>query len=144
MEIPNRTQEVSRRPASPMGNVVVVDEDYADMCEYCQLLQQAGYTVRCCSSYTEGKACLDSRTASFVIVSQGGPAFEGREVLQRAIEKDRHTPVLVLTRAVNMSCYLEAIQLGAFDYLQKPLKAEEILGLVSAHIRGRSQAAQRV
>jgi len=138
MEIPNGTQEVGRRPTVPMGNVVVVDDDYTDMCEYCRLLQRAGYAVRCCSSYTEGKACLDNGPVSFVIVSESTPAFEGRDVLQRAIEKDRHTPVLVLARSVDMNCYLEAMQLGAFDYLEKPISATEILKLVAAHIRSRN------
>jgi DNA-binding NtrC family response regulator len=74
----------------------------------------------------------------FVVVSQGSPAFEGRCILQRAIEKDRHTPVLVLARSVDMNCYLEAMQLGAFDYLEKPISATEILKLVAAHIRSRN------
>jgi len=138
MEIPNGTQKVGRRPTAPMGNVVVVDDDYTDMCEYCRVLQQVGYAVRCYSSYKEGKTCLDNGPVSLVIVSQGSPAFEGREVLQRAIEKDRHTPVLVLARSVEMGCYLEAMQLGAFDYLEKPVSASQLLKLVTSHIRNRN------
>jgi DNA-binding NtrC family response regulator len=135
MAIPNRTDETGRRP---VRNLLLVDDDYADMCEYCRLLRQAGYTVRCCSSYAEGKTCLDEGPADFVIVGQGTPAFEGREVLQRAIEKDRHTPVLVLTRSVYMNCYLEAMQLGAFDYLEKPVSASHVLKLVATHVRSQN------
>jgi DNA-binding NtrC family response regulator len=138
MEAVNLTEEMNRRPRAAIGNVVVVDDDYTGMCEYCWFLRQAGYAVRCCSSYKEGKACLDNGPVSFVIVSQGTPAFEGRDVLQRAIEKDLHTPVLVLARSVDMGCYLEAMQLGAFAYLEKPIGANEIVKLVDTHVRSRN------
>jgi two-component system, NtrC family, phosphoglycerate transport system response regulator PgtA len=138
MTTPVRADEVSRRPAAAVRNLLVVDDDYSDMCAYCRLLRQAGYAVRGCSSYSEGKACLDQEPADLVIVGQGTPAFEGREVLQRAIEKDRHTPVLALTRSVDMNCYLEAMQLGAFDYLEKPVSASQVLDLVAAYLRNRN------
>jgi FixJ family two-component response regulator len=54
---------------------------------------------------------------------------------------DRHTPVLVLTRSVDMHCYLEAMQLGAVDYLEKPLPAAEILRIVEIHLRPRATSA---
>jgi DNA-binding response OmpR family regulator len=43
------------------------------------------------------------------------------------------TPVVVLTRCLEMSCYLEAMQLGAVDYLEKPLPPAEFERLVTAH-----------
>jgi FixJ family two-component response regulator len=58
--------------------------------------------------------------------------------VERAIEKDRRIPVLVLARSVDMGCYLEAMQLGAFDYLEKPVSASEVVRLVATHIRGRN------
>ena len=67
-------------------------------------------------------------------VSQGTSNFEGRGVLARAIEQDRHTPVLVLTRSIDMPCYLEAMQLGARDYVEKPLPPSEIGGLVARYL----------
>ena len=56
-------------------------------------------------------------------------------MLERAIEKDRRTPVLVFTRSVHMPSYLEAIQMGAVDYLEKPLFPSEIGELVAKHLR---------
>ena len=55
-------------------------------------------------------------------------------VLERAIEIDRHTLIFVLTRCLGMDCYLEAMQLGAVDYLEKPVPAEEIARLAEMHI----------
>jgi two-component system response regulator (stage 0 sporulation protein F) len=122
----------------PKAKLLVVDEDFGDMCEYCEILRRADHEVHCVSSYAEGVACLDGRPIDLVIVSQGSPAFEGRRVVERAIEKASHTPILVLARSVDMNGYLEAMQLGAFDYLEKPISAKEILKLVGTHVRSRN------
>ena len=63
---------------------------------------------------------------AFVMVTQGTPNFEGRCVLERAVEIDRSLPVLVVARCLDMNCYLEAMQLGAVDYLVEPLTVLEI------------------
>lgn len=137
-EMRHDSLKLGGRPELPAGTVLVVEEDRSDMFQYCALLRRRGYRVCCSCSYAEGEACLDSGPVDFVVVSQGSPAFEGRCVLQRAIEKDRHTPVLVLTRAADMNCYLEAMQLGALDYLEKPVSAGELLKLVATHVRSES------
>jgi DNA-binding NtrC family response regulator len=115
--------------------VLLVEEGRSDMFQYCALLRRRGYRVCCSCSYAEGEACLANGPVDFVLVSQGSPPFEGRCILQRAIEKDRHTPVLVLTRLADMPCYLEAMQLGAFDYLEKPAATSELGKLVATHAR---------
>ncbi len=61
-------------------------------------------------------------------------------MLQRAIEIDRRTPILVVTRCLDINCYLEAMQLGALDYLERPLAASEITRLVETHSRPRTAA----
>jgi DNA-binding NtrC family response regulator len=123
---------------TPRAKLLVVDEDISDTCEFCALLRQCGFEVRCLCSYLEGAAYVRNEPVDLVIVSQGTPEFEGRCVVERAIERDRHTPVLVLARCADMNCYLEAMQLGAFDYLEKPVSPGEILKLVATHIRSRN------
>jgi FixJ family two-component response regulator len=44
-------------------------------------------------------------------------------------------PVLVLTRHPNMHCYLEAMQLGAFDYVEKPVEPSALANMVEMHMR---------
>lgn len=120
--------------------VLLVDEDCGDLQLYCTVLRQEGYEVQACRSYAEGAQCLESGTFDFVVVCQGSRAFEGRSLLEQVMTIDRHTPVLVLTRSVDMHCYLEAMQLGAVDYLEKPLPPEVILRIVETHLRPRAAA----
>jgi DNA-binding NtrC family response regulator len=114
--------------------VLVVDEDAGDLARFSALLQDEGYDVRASTSYLEALGWLGSQRFDFIVVSQGTREFEGRSVLERAIELDRCLPVVVLARSLDMGCYLDAMQLGALDYLEKPLRPHELLRLVKSHL----------
>ncbi len=117
------------------GTVLLVDEDHEDLEYFRTILQEQGYQVRGCESYEEATHLLDSKTFNLVIVSQGGPNFEGRRVLERASQIDRRLPFLVVARCLDMPCYLEAMQLGAADYLARPVSMEELGWAVETHLR---------
>jgi DNA-binding NtrC family response regulator len=119
--------------------VLVVDDDLNDLLYYSAILQHEGYEVRSLASFKEGADCFDSETFDLVIVSQGTVAFEGRSVLARAFERDHNLPVFVLSRSSDINCYLEAMQMGAFDYREKPLAASELAEMVATHLQ--TQAA---
>jgi len=129
-----RSNELS---SLPKPRVLVVDEDLDDLRYYSAVLQRHGLEVQSTPSYLDGADCLARADFDLIIVSQGSTNFEGRRVLARAIEKNRHTPVLVVTRSLEMSCYLEAIQSGALDYIEKPLLSSQIADLVARSIRTR-------
>ncbi len=124
-----------RAGSTPRGRLLLVDEDMRDLVYYASALRQNGFDVRSCGSFSEAQACLEKDAFDLVIVSQGGPGFEGCSVLRSAKEKDRYLPVLVLTRSLDMGCYLEAMQRGAFDYVEKPLAAPEVARIVATHLR---------
>ena len=128
-------------PLRAPRRVLIVDEDCRDLQYYGSLLEQLGYEVRRCDSFGSGARSLDGEPFDFVVVSQGGRAFEGRTLLEHVHSVDRHIPVLVLTRSVEMDCYLEAMQLGAVDYLEKPLGQAEMARVVQTHLRSRAAAA---
>jgi DNA-binding NtrC family response regulator len=120
------------------GKVLLVEPDSRDRQYYSGILRQCGFEVCDCASFHEGLKCLESGPVDLVMINQGSNAFEGRVLLERAVMIDRRLPVVVLTRAVDMNCYLEAMQLGAVDYLEKPLGPEEVLHLVTNHLRARA------
>ncbi|MBZ5669397.1 MAG: response regulator [Acidobacteriia bacterium] len=123
------------RPCSflPRGRVLLVDEDGNDLRYYTALLWRLGYVVRPFASYQEAESCLQREPIDFIMVNQGSPAFEARGLVERALARNRRTPVVVLTHCLDMSCYLEAMQLGAVDYLEKPLAPADVEHLVTTH-----------
>ena len=126
-------------PAYGNRKVLLVDPNPRDLEHYRSVLLNQGHTVRACGSYTEATLLLDKDRFDLIIVNQGSRNFEGRALLERAIEIDRHMPVLVLTECLDIGCYLEAMQLGAADYVEKPLLADDVARLVQTHVRRHDQ-----
>lgn len=123
--------------------VLLVDEDTGDLRNLRVTLEGQGYEVITCPTYEAGIQCLESESIDFVVVSQGSLAFEGRSVLDRAVQLDRHRAVLVLTRCIDMHCYLEAMQIGAIDYLEKPVPPADLLRFVGAHVKPPAREAKQ-
>jgi DNA-binding NtrC family response regulator len=113
--------------------VLLVDEEAGDLRMLRLTLEGQGFEVFTCTSYEAGILRLEAEPFDFVVVSQGTQAFEGRAVLDRAQQLDRRRPVLVVTRCIDMPCYLEAMQMGAIDYLEKPIPPADLLRFVRAH-----------
>jgi DNA-binding NtrC family response regulator len=97
--------------------------------------------VMTCGSYVEALDLFKSEPFDLVIVSQGSCAFEGRLVLERALMMDRKRPVLVVARSLDMGCYLEAMRLGAADYLEGPVPETELMRATDAFLASRWVAA---
>jgi DNA-binding NtrC family response regulator len=112
--------------------VLLIDDDMTDLERHFSVLQGEGLEVLSCSSYENGAALVERGDFDLVLVSQGSPAFEGRIVVERAAAVGRRIPVLVLARCKDMKCYVEAMQLGAADYLEKPVSPMEMKRVISA------------
>ena len=115
--------------------LLVVGEDVGLLASRRAFLESLGYQVLVCSSYEQAIRSLRSEILDFVLLSQESPKLDWRSVLQQAIAVDRRTPVLVVTRNVDMRSYLDAIQLGAVDYVAEPLTASEVARLIEGHLR---------
>ena len=102
------------------ATVLLVFEELRDLETYGSILCSLGYRILMCNSVAEGIKALETENVSFVIVSQGTPAFEGRQVLERSLQLHPDVPVLVIARVLDVHCYLEAMDLGAIDYLERP------------------------
>ena len=121
------------------GKILLVDDDLQDLGFYSMVLYKQGYQVVPCESHEAATRWLESDTFDFVVVSQGGPAFEGRRVLERAARPGRRIPVLVLANWVDMSVYIEAMSLGAADYLEKTMDPSEMVRAIKLHLRHSEQ-----
>ena len=126
------------------GQILVVDEDADELKFYRYELESLGFKIYSCTSYEAGVECLENEQFDFVLVSQGSPAFEGLKVLHRALQMDRHRAVLVVTRCVHMPCYLEAMQMGAVDYLEKPVPPKVLLRLAQTYLQNPKAGLRRI
>jgi DNA-binding response OmpR family regulator len=119
---------VDRR--GPRVRILLVDEDSKDLQLYRSVLQEQGHVVDCCATFPEAGERLERAWYDLIIFSEEGRTFNGQALLERAIELNRYRPVLVLTRFVDRRTYVDAIYLGALDYIEKPLAPLEIIRMV--------------
>jgi len=138
---PMSRQEEEQFPSDSGTALLLIHEDPEYLQRYSLLLQENGYRVRACPAHTEALQILNSERFDFVVVSQGSSSFEARRVLEQATERNPHLPVLVVARNLDMNCYLEAVQLGAVDYLIEPITPADILRIVEGHVRPLTKAA---
>jgi len=113
--------------------VLLILEESQDLEMYGRFLRDKGYETLMCNSPGEGINSLETESFSLVIVSQDAPGFEGRQVLERSLRLHPEVPVLVVARALNMHYYLEAMDLGAIDYLERP-EPRDLAWVVDAQI----------
>jgi len=120
-------QSVEKQPErNSRGVVLVVDEDLEQLEWVGRVVRGMGYSVQACNSYAEGTRQLVSGAFDIIVVGQGSRNFEGRCVLEGVSEFNRRLPVIVVARHLEMGCYLEAMQMGAVDYLAGPFGGLEL------------------
>ena len=117
--------------------VLLVDENGKDLEYFTMLLGRSGYAVRPCTNYKEAEDWLEHKNFDVVIVDQGSPAFEAHRLVALVLARNRQTPVVVLTRCLEMESYLDAMQLGAVDYLENPVTPAEFDYTVTTYCQPR-------
>ena len=121
------------------GKVLLVCDDPREFPSYGGILSARGYDLVMCTSYEEGARRVEMEDFDFAIVGQGSASFEGRCVLERAAEMHRNIPIVVVARCLDIHCYLEAMDLGAVDYLERP-EPDDIVWVVETQLRRRDTA----
>ncbi len=134
-------QFVARNSLTRRIRVLLVDEDASDREYYRRILEVEGCQVRACSSYLEAVLCLDHELFDFIVVDHGFGGPQWRVVLENAADHHRNIPALVVTRSRDMVCYLEAMQLGAVDYLEKPVTSAQLIQVLKTHLPPQNAAA---
>jgi len=110
--------------------ILVVDDELS-MREFLSiLLEREGYDVTVAGSAAEALRMMESALFDLVLSDVNMPGLSGIELLARIKEKSPETAVLMLTAFSAAEQAVEAMKLGAYDYIGKPFKNEEIKQLV--------------
>jgi DNA-binding NtrC family response regulator len=116
---------------------MVVDDEPGVLEVVSRFAQRAGFEVSTCSGGREAVAQLQLRRADLVMVDLRMPDVGGLDVLKAIRETDPHCQAVLMTGYATVDTAVEAIKLGAMDYLSKPIdfgRLEQILGGVRDEI----------
>jgi two-component system response regulator PilR (NtrC family) len=124
------------------GSILVIDDEDI-MREILEtLLSREGYTVRLASSGAEGLELAKSLPFDAVIVDVMMPGMDGMAVLDELKKIDDDLPVLMITAFASVENAIAAMKRGAFDYITKPFKNDEVLVVVRNAMERRQLIAE--
>jgi DNA-binding NtrC family response regulator len=108
-------------------NILVIDDENV-ICDACRLvLAEKGHGVDHCLTGTAGLRAIERGKYNAILLDMKLPDIDGTEILKRVREKTPAPCVIVMTGYSTMSNALQAMKLGAADYLAKPFTDDELI-----------------
>jgi DNA-binding NtrC family response regulator len=122
--------------AETRGRILVVDDELEIREGLEALLDMEGYQVDLAENASEGERKLEARAYDLILLDLMMPEKSGMEMLRDVRERDRHTPIFMITAYGTVEAAVEAVKLGANDYLAKPWDNEKLLIEIDRVIAG--------
>lgn len=110
-----------------MAQQILLIDDDASLCRVTEFnLQEAGYHVLTASNGTEGLALFKRYRPPLVITDVQMPGMSGYEVLDAVLSLESQTLVIIVTAFSTVAQAVEAMKVGAYDYLAKPFSRDQL------------------
>ena len=124
-------EQRTERPESVDGaRVLVVDDEPVIRELLAECLDSAGYQAHCVGSAEDGLKTLEGDVFDLILTDMKMPGMSGLDFLYRIREHHGPVPVILMTGFGTVESAVEAIKLGACDYVLKPFRPQQIVLLV--------------
>ncbi|HEY7513010.1 MAG TPA: sigma-54 dependent transcriptional regulator [Vicinamibacteria bacterium] len=127
-----------------MADILVVEDKESLRTVLRKTLEAQGYTVDHAEDAYQGRQLLQGSTYLAVLTDLKLPAGSGFDVLQAAQERDRETPVIVMTAFGTIEDAVRAMKEGAVDFLTKPVDTAHLLLLLERAVDRRRVTTELV
>ncbi|MGJ3353853.1 two-component system response regulator PgtA [Providencia sp. Je.9.19] len=124
-------------------DILLIDDDKDVLEAYCLLLSQAGYRVFSCDNPLIAKELVHRDWCGIVLSDVCMPDCSGIDLMALFLEKDKYLPVVLITGHGDVPMAVEAVKLGAWDFLQKPINPEYLLLQVEKALTARKQRVKQ-
>jgi two-component system response regulator HydG len=108
------------------GSILVVDDDKAHLSMLKTILTGWGYATKGVEDGSDAIACVREQPYDAVLMDVRMANVSGIEALQRIKEHNPAIPVIIMTAYSSVDTAVEAMKLGAYDYLTKPLNFDDL------------------
>ena len=115
--------------------LLVADDDQVARELLAETLSREGYRVRVAGGGQEALRLAGAEPFDMALVDLRMPDLDGLGVLKQLATIQPGLPVVILTAFATVETAIEAVNAGAFDYLSKPFRMEEVLARLRALIR---------
>jgi len=121
--------------ANGARKVLIVDGDAATRREVRAACTQDGYQVLEADNGAEGLKQVDAARPSLVLLEVALPDASGFDVCRELRKKDSAVPVIMMSSRSDEIDAVVALEIGADDYVVKPLRLRELAARIAAHLR---------
>jgi len=125
-----------------VDRILVVDDEHVVLDILSDVLTREGFAVSLATCADEALQRLSDESYDLVLSDIRMPGMDGLELLRRVARGHPGTDVILMTGYASVDGAIDAMQLGAADYLIKPLKPKEIVARIRSCLRRRGLEAQ--
>jgi two-component system response regulator AtoC len=118
----------SLSPACGQGprRLLVIDDESNMRHMLAAMLKNSGYSVDTASEGLEGMKMLERSSYDFILCDIKMPKMDGMTFLKTAGDLVKHSTVIMMSAYGTVETAIEAMKLGAYDYISKPFKSDEV------------------
>lgn len=115
---------------SSVKNILIVDDEENARLGLSKLLAQEGFAVDCVANGYEALEFLKKQKVELIISDINMPEMNGLAFLRELHRNYPGIHVIMITAYGGVESYLEAMNLGAFEYIHKPVKLDELKSVI--------------
>jgi len=118
------------------NEILVIDDNIDIRLLICNILKEKGYNIRSAINYEQGAYEINKKLPDLAIVDikldKGDK--DGIDLLKLLISIDKTVPVIMISGHANVQIAVEAIRIGAYEFVEKPFSSEKLLNYVKRAI----------
>jgi CheY-like chemotaxis protein len=119
--------------------VLIFAEDIEELSLYAKPFEALGVEVHKCASIESAMRCVEREEFDFALVDQVSPAFEGIRIVRHLVRYNWPMPLIVLAQRTDMNCLHQAKELGAVEYLEKPVSTTKLNEIIERFLANSSR-----
>ena len=132
-------------PSPPLPTILIIDDESAILDALRILLKNEGFEVTTAQGGKAGLEQLKQGAPDIVLTDVRMPQITGIDILSAVRQQDPETPVILMTAQASLQTAIQAVNEGAFYYIQKPFSNDDLLAILrraTEHRRLRAENKQ--
>ena len=123
-----------------MTSILIIEDDVA----FCKMLEtflsRRDFKVTSAFTAEEARKILDTTTINLVLTDVRLPDDDGLSILKHVIQINQNIPVILMTGYAEVNKAVQAMKEGAFDYISKPVRPDELLQIIEKALQKNNSA----
>jgi DNA-binding NtrC family response regulator len=124
--------------------ILIVDDDETVRWSYLRSLQSTSFQVAAARDGEEALQTMEQNPADVVLLDMRMPGQDGLSVLRTMKQKWPDSEVVIITGYPTVDSAKQAVQLGAYDYLAKPVGPQDVINITDGAINRKHWALRHV